>query len=282
MKKLIITADDYGMCESVNRAIEACAEAGVVLSTNVMTNMEFAKDAALFRRQFPNVSVGLHYNFTVGKPICPATQVPSLVDEKGYFLSYKEIRKKCKAKTYSHEEVKMEMRAQYEQYVSICGEPDYWNTHENVHVHPWLYTLFCDVSDEFGIKKMRTHRRIYIPASSGENDKAFIWLLMEPIKQRMLTNWRERCARKGITAPSGLLVRMNENDKLDLAYSFSNIRWGKNEIAEMAIHPALDANCDYFGEITDARVEEFEKFSDPDVCRIANENGIELVNFSCV
>lgn len=43
MHKLIITADDYGMCESVNRAVEACAAAGAVLSTNVMSNMDHAQ-----------------------------------------------------------------------------------------------------------------------------------------------------------------------------------------------------------------------------------------------
>lgn len=41
MKKLIITADDYGMCDSVNRAIEACAAAGVALSTNVIDIVGF-------------------------------------------------------------------------------------------------------------------------------------------------------------------------------------------------------------------------------------------------
>lgn len=278
MKKVIITADDYGMCESVNRAIEACSEAGVVLSTNVMANMEFAKDATQFRKRFSNVSVGLHYNFTVGKPICPPSQVPSLVNESGDFLSYKEIREKCKAKTYSHDEVKMEMKAQYERFVSICGKPDYWNTHENVHVHPWLYVLFCDISNDLGIKKMRTHRRIYIPASKKTN-MPLIWLLAEPIKQCMLNNWKEYCQKKGITAPSGLLVRMNEEDKLNLAYSFAHIHWGKNQVAEMAIHPATDSDCVYFGDITDARIKEYEVFSNPKVLKIAKDNGIEIVGF---
>ena len=279
MKKLIITADDYGMCESVNRAIEACSEAGVVLSTNVMANMEFAMDAAQFRKRFPNVSLGLHYNFTVGKPLSPASQVPSLVNENGEFLTYKEIRQKCKDRSYCLEEIKLEMGAQYERYVSICGEPDYWNTHENVHVHPWLYTFFCDISDDFGIKKMRTHRRIYIPASNGKPSMSFAWRLTEPVKQHMLTNWRNCCLRKGIAAPSGLLVRMNEEDKLNLPYSFAHIQWRNNTVGEMAIHPAMDANCQYFGEITDARIREYQVFSDTNVLKIAEQNGISIVGF---
>ena len=45
MKKVIITADDYGMSNAVNRAIDAGAEIGLITSTNVMTNMPFYKEA---------------------------------------------------------------------------------------------------------------------------------------------------------------------------------------------------------------------------------------------
>lgn len=40
MRRLIVTADDYGMCEVVDKAIDDCAEAGLLTSTNVIVNME--------------------------------------------------------------------------------------------------------------------------------------------------------------------------------------------------------------------------------------------------
>ena len=46
MRKLIITADDYGMCQIVNDAIDDCIEAGLVTSTNVLVNMEKPSAAA--------------------------------------------------------------------------------------------------------------------------------------------------------------------------------------------------------------------------------------------
>ena len=38
-QRLIITADDYGLCEQVNQAIEECLSAGTVRATCVMANM---------------------------------------------------------------------------------------------------------------------------------------------------------------------------------------------------------------------------------------------------
>ena len=40
MQKLIVTADDYGMCQPVDDAIDAGIENGMITTTNVMTNME--------------------------------------------------------------------------------------------------------------------------------------------------------------------------------------------------------------------------------------------------
>lgn len=280
--KLIITADDYGMCESVNRAIDACIASGVVCSTNVMTNMEYAHEAAMLKEKFPGVSVGLHYNFTVGKPISPMEKVRSLVDENGVFLSYGEIRNRQKQKKYLAEEVLLEMTAQYNRYVEICGEPDYWNTHENVHVYPGAYQLFRDKSLELGIKKMRSHQRIFIPSSNGVTDKSWKWKLTNPIKQVMLNTWQRGSRKLGVSSPDGLLVRMNEEDKLHLEYLFKNIHWGNNCVAEIAIHPAMDGESPYFGEITDLRVKEYECFSRREVIDIAVSAGVDMVGFEAV
>ena len=123
------------------------------MSTNVMANMDKAEEAFDLKKRFPYVSVGIHYNFTVGKPLSPADQVRSLIHQDGTFLSYPEIRKKCKEGTYNFKEIAWEMKLQYKRYREICGEPDYWNTHENVHVYPKLYQLFRDEALGVGVKK---------------------------------------------------------------------------------------------------------------------------------
>lgn len=279
MKKLIITADDYGMCKEVNEAIEKCVEAKVVLSTNVMANMEYCSAASDLKKKFPYLSVGIHYNFTVGKPVLPAEEVPTLVNDNGEFLSYNEIRNNCREGKYDHDQIRAEMTAQYKRYVEVCGEPDYWNTHENVHVYPDLYPVFRDLSMKLGIKKMRSHERIYVPSSTGVSDKSLKWKLTNPIKKIMLKSWQNKSRILGINSPDGILVRMNETDKLNLEYLFANIDWKNNSSAEIAIHPSVSAQGEHFGAITEDRVREYQIFSDKSVVKLAADNGIELSNF---
>ena len=279
MKKLIITADDYGMCEEVNKAIEECVAAKVVLSTNVMSNMPCCQAANQLKKKFPYLSVGIHYNFTVGRPILPVDKVSTLVKDNGDFLTYNEIRAACKSKRYDYNQVKAEIEAQYKRYVEICGEPDYWNTHENVHVYPGLYSIFRDSSLKLGIKKMRSHKRIYVPASNGKTDKSLKWKLSNPVKQIMLTLWQKDSKKLGVVSPDGLLVRMNENDKLNLPYLFKSIKWVNNDVAEIAIHPSISAKGEYFGDITEDRVKEYTVFSNSSVAENASKNGIKISNF---
>ena len=98
----------------------------------------------------------------------------------------------------------------------------------------------------------------------------------------MLNHWQADSARRGVSAPDGLLVRMNEEDKLNLPYLFANINWKGNDIAEIAIHPSTDANNKYFGEITDLRVKEYECFSNPEVLTAAKNARIQIVGFEAV
>ncbi len=282
MKKLIITADDYGMCEAVNKAIEECVKSGIVLSTNVMTNMSCCGDAAYLKEKFPELSVGVHFNFTAGTPLSSADKVRSLIDSDGKFLSYNKIREACKNKAYNYEHIKTEMTAQYKRYLEICGEPEYWNTHQNVHVYPDLYPLFRDISLEMGIKKMRSHQRIFVPSSTGKSDKSLKWTLTNPLKCRMLDSWQKKSKKMGIDSPDGILVRMNEADKLDLPYLLKNIKWKNNSIAELIIHPSVTPDCEYFGGITEGRVKEYKTFSDSSVKKIAENNDIEITGFNIV
>ncbi|MBQ8783268.1 MAG: ChbG/HpnK family deacetylase [Clostridia bacterium] len=279
MSKLIITADDYGMCEAVNIAIEDCIKSKVVLSTNVMTNMAFCENATALKKKFSDLSIGIHYNLTAGIPLSPIDKIRTLVDEDGKFLSYDKIRQACKNKSYDYNQIRIELQAQYKRYVEICGEPDYWNTHQNVHVYPKLYELFRDTSLEFGIKKMRSHQRIYVPSSNGISDKSLKWTLTNPFKRIMLNNWQHNSAQKGVVSPDGLLVRMNEHDKLNLAYLFDNISWGKSSLAELIIHPSVSADGEFFGKVTHERVREYEVFSDSSVLDLAKRSNIEIVNF---
>ena len=278
MKKLIITADDYGMSKAVNEAIDAGIEAGLITSTNVMTNMPFYKEALKLKDK-NNISVGIHWVLACGKPVLPAEEIPTLVASDGQFYPYPEFRKRLGKKLISFEDIKKELVAQYNRYYELMGQPDYWNTHQNTHVDFGIYRLFVDTAVELGINKMRSHQRIYVPGSENANKYSLKWRILEPIKSRMLNVWQNNAHKKGISSPDGLICCLNRNDVNNLEYLFKNIRWKKKSVGEYVIHPATENDSPYFGRIVDQRIREYEMFSSEKTKKFIDDSGVELVSF---
>lgn len=281
MKKLIVTADDYGMSRAVNNAIDAGIEAGLITSTNVMTNMPLYKEAVKLKEK-AGVSVGIHWVLACGKPILSASEIPTLVASDGMFYPYSEFRRRLRRGQISFDDIKRELIAQYNLYYELMGQPDYWNTHQNTHVDFGIYRLFVDTAAELGIKKMRSHQRIYVKGSDPSKKEPLMWRLAEPIKSKMLNAWQKNAHRKGIASPDGLIVCLNREDVNRPAYVFANIAWEKNGVGEYVIHPATENDSPYFGRIVDQRIKEYEMFTSPELHRIFEENQIELVSYENV
>lgn len=279
MKQLIITADDYGMSRAVNDAIDAGIAAGLITSTNVMTNMPFYREAAKLRDN-PNLSVGLHWVLASGKPVLPREEIPTLVAENGLFYPYPEFRSRVRKRKISFAEIKKELVAQYQLYVELMGQPDYWNTHQNTHVDFGIYRLFVDTALELGIPKMRSHQRIYVPGSDKAKTQPLLWRLAEPMKSRMLDVWQHNAHKKGIASPDGLIVCLKESDTEKPEYLFSSIQWKNNGIGEFVIHPATENDSPYFGRIVEKRIREYALFSSEETKALIARNGIALVSYS--
>ena len=275
MYKVIITADDYGMSNAVNRAIDAGAEIGLISSTNVMTNMDFYREAVKLKN-LENFSLGIHFTLSCGRPVCDPKEIPSLVAENGEFYPYATFRERYRKKKISDAEIIKELKAQYQRYEEVLGKPDYWNTHQNVHVDFRIYRLFVDLARELGIDKMRSHQRIYVSPSKKANKRSLMWRLTEPIKSRILNTWQHNAHKKGISSPDGLFVALNPTDEKNLEYFFTHINWENNTVGEFVIHPATEMDSSYFGKMVEQRIEEYKLFSSTETKKIIEDTGVEI------
>ena len=68
MRYLIVTADDYGMCDVVNKAIDDCMAVGLVTTTNVIVNMDDLAPASTLRQRFPDRIFQLSANYPEQDP----------------------------------------------------------------------------------------------------------------------------------------------------------------------------------------------------------------------
>ena len=81
--KLIINADDFGFTKSITDGIIEGIKGGYITSTSIMSNMEATEYATLKALENNIDCIGLHINFTKGKPMIPNNH---LMDENGNFF----------------------------------------------------------------------------------------------------------------------------------------------------------------------------------------------------
>lgn len=134
IKRLIINADDFGMCESNTIGILSAHKNEVLTSATCMMNMPYATLALTQAKNYPNFGVGIHLVLTIGKPLIEGAK--SYTDENGNFR---------RPKTYPDgnpraDEVELynEWKAQIEQFIEIAGKkPTHIDSHHHVHMLPW-------------------------------------------------------------------------------------------------------------------------------------------------
>lgn len=119
MVKVIINADDFGMSEAFNYGVIKGYKDGVVSSTTLMVNMEAAEHAVTLAKNFPDLFIGQHTNFVLGRPCSDPKDIPSLVDENGCFFRSSEYRKGNRQFVY--QDVKKETIAQMEKFKKLLG-----------------------------------------------------------------------------------------------------------------------------------------------------------------
>lgn len=129
MKRLIITAEDYGLTEGVSRGIREVCRHGSVTSVSVLMNL-VSQDDLIALKELNSISSGVHLNITKGKPLLPAEQVKSLTDENGFFLP----RWEKIIRGLERNELEEEWRAQIQKFLAFSLPLTHLSSHQHVHI----------------------------------------------------------------------------------------------------------------------------------------------------
>ena len=164
--KLLIQADDYGITRAVSRGIIFGINYGLIRNTGIFTNMDWTEECLdMIKPYLAQIDLGIDLNISTGKPISPANQIPTLVDQEGVFLSSWESRKRDEAyenkNRVSMKEVYQEFEAQIQRFIKLVGKkPDY--------IHSHAYTT----AEIFQVQRLLS-RKYGIPYTSDIWEKLF-------------------------------------------------------------------------------------------------------------
>lgn len=132
---LIITADDFGLCESVNDAIIDSYKCNNITNTSILANMpNLQKNSELIHKS--QISYGLHFSINRGTPF---NKNSTLCDSSGNFFSRNMLFKRIFLGKINPTDVLNE----FEHQLKLCEEVGLNITHfdsdNHTHFHPFIF-----------------------------------------------------------------------------------------------------------------------------------------------
>jgi hopanoid biosynthesis associated protein HpnK len=231
-----VTADDFGLHEALNEAVQRGAHSGVLTAASLMVAAPATADAVRRARELPQLRVGLHLVLADGASVLPASQLPDLLDAQGRFgaqlfsagvrfFFLPRVRRQLAA----------EIRAQFEAFGRTGLPLDHVNAHKHFHLHPTLLEMILTIGRDFGLRTMRLpHEPLWFAVRGGRAAGAASAALLGPWTARM----RRRLRAAGI-ACTDQVFGIGSTGAMDEATLLQILEQLPAGVSEIYLHPAV-------------------------------------------
>ena len=255
---LIINADDFGMCHSVNEAVFRAFQEGVLRSTTLMVPCPWALHAMHFLADHPEIPFGVHLtaisdwvDYRWG-PLTDPSKVPSLVNQAGHFYDFEHMP--AFLAQVKLDQLETEFRAQIEAVLAAGLRPSHLDWHSlRIGGRADVFEVMLKLAREYGLA-LRVAGR----------------------------SWIENLQSRGLPTNDHDFV---DSYHIDVANKFARYAQMLRELpaglSEWAVHPALDSPelLAIEREGNHIRQADFDFLVSPQAKEIVKEEGIILLDY---
>ena len=286
MRNLIVNADDLGWTQGVNRGIAEAHRNGIVTSTSLLANGCAFEEGVQSALQSPRLGVGVHLNLSDGKPLAPARQVKSLLDENGNFSGGPEtLLFRLTAKSLDAREVELEWNAQIEKVRAAGIRPTHLDGHKHVQMLPGLFAVALRLAKKHGIEAVRvSHEASSLRAALNSGGQLAGLILKQGVQARGLKllarDARKMAERAGVAAADYFcgIAQTGVLTKKGIQQMLASLPEGTTELM---CHPGYaDAELEKSAtRLQKSRQTELEILTDKEIRKSIAALGIRLINY---
>ncbi len=156
MQRVVFSADDFGLSESVNDAVERAFRDGALNAASLMVAGSAAEDAVRRAHALPGLRIGLHLVVIEGRAVLPPVEIPDLVNASGWFPSNQlRLGVSYFFRPRVRRQLASEIRAQFMAFAATGLTLDHANAHKHMHLHPTVGRLMLKIGAGFGLRSVR-------------------------------------------------------------------------------------------------------------------------------
>lgn len=261
MALLIINADDYGLCDSVNRGIIECLEAGAVSDLSFIVNTSEFNGSDELLKTIDKTDIGFHLNLTAGKSVLGSRS--GLVDHNGNYHDLKTLMLKFWRNEIALKDVYHETRSQIEFLTYHQYRITHIDSHRNIHLIPSIMRVLLQIRRDL---KMTVPIRMPYEGINNTFDLTPLNMLRIPMLNVLTMYCYLRTKYKWNILTIGGNFFNNPRPSLVLNKMKTYMRKKPNRVFELAVHPGypseklLEYDGYYQQRLTELNVLKMEYF----------------------
>ncbi|HLA36928.1 MAG TPA: hopanoid biosynthesis-associated protein HpnK [Candidatus Brocadiales bacterium] len=281
MQRLIITGDDFGLSSGVNHAIIKAHQEGILTSASLMATGRAFEEAVGLARANPGLSVGLHIVLLHGKSVLSHEKIPHLVDPDGNFPNNSFLAgTRYFFSKEAQRELREELRAQIERFLSTELRLAFLSGHLNVHVHPTVFGILIGLAQEFGIRAFRLPREGLLLNLKADRSRPFSKLFHYLTFYLLSRHCKKTLSRRGFLFTDRVygLLQYGEMNAGYIRYLLGHLPQG---VTEIYFHPCILPCQEFTRWMPDYHpTEELGVLTSSDVKGLIKTESIQLADYS--
>ena len=271
MRRLVVTADDFGLSPAVNEAVRRAHRDGILTCASLMMGAPAAADAVAIAKA-DGLPVGLHLTLVDGRPVLPPERVPDLVDAQGAFRpGLGRLAVRLAVSTRARQQARAECEAQMEALLSTGLPLDHVNAHHHFHLHPSLLSIVVQLARRYRPVAVRVPWEAAVPPYR----QALLGATMAPWALRA----RRRLRGAGIVTNDALFGLYDTGALTEAAWLpiVPKIAPG---LTEIYCHPALRPSTSPDEALAPSSGDDLAALLSPAVRAALDRAGIRLTSFA--
>ncbi len=154
--QVIFHGDDFGLTSGVNEGVIQAFQNGVLASTSIIASGQAVDEAIGLALMHPDLDVGIHLVLSDENPVHKTSSLscPQLSDER--FPSRQRLLLNLLNGRITVQQAEKEWRAQIEKILSAGIPVSHLDSHQHVHLYPYLFPLSVRLGIEYNIPFIRS------------------------------------------------------------------------------------------------------------------------------
>jgi hopanoid biosynthesis associated protein HpnK len=229
VKRLVVTADDFGLSQEVNEAVRRAYREGILTCASLMVGAP-AADNAVTMAKAEGLPVGLHLTLVDGRPVLPPERVPDLVDDRGAFRAgLGGAAARLALSRRARRQARAECEAQIAAFLATGLKLDHLNAHHHFHLHPSVLAIVVELARRHRVPAVRVPFEPVVPPYRS----ALLAATVVPWSLRA----RHRLRRAGI-ATNDALFGLYDTESMTEAAWLRIVPRIRSGLTEVYCHPA--------------------------------------------